>query len=254
VIVDEDYGGPFANLTTTAPAEFTVSATTHYVSLYGIDPNCAASGETVRYVTVPADSTVTVAFAVTCTAIAYIRAELDLSGADPFGDPRLGNGIALLCREGVSGCSSFNASRRSLVLQTGAGSRDMLLAAPQYCRTTPAGWTTVTAVPGDTVRVTFILACDPFVGSVTVQVRGAGVDPSMSFGVLYGYPGCWNDYDCDFAPVPGGATTTITTFTGALGVRLSSLPARCGLAGPDEVQIAVVGGTTTAVTFDVSCP
>jgi len=236
------YGAGFYDEAPPGQHDYLLPAGQYTVSLT-LPINCVASGGAERVVAVTKDSVTSVAFAVTCTAVAYIEVSATFSGDSPAGQPWV--------ECAAQRCTGSPLSQPPVVLQAIPGPVSVQLSLPANCQASGANPVAVTAVAGATVPVAFQVTCVPNYATLRISLHSTGV---ARFVVNFGYDGCEGYYYCDAAAIYPGTTVTETVPIGQVYVALFDIPSGCTLTSPNPLRFAVTGGSTVDVAFDVSCP
>jgi hypothetical protein len=217
----------------------------HTLALNGLAPNCAASGENPRNVTVHSGATASVDFAVTCGATSggiEVLASVTGSGSDPDGFTLLLDGS-----EHGSVVSGVAATLSALAPGTHTVGLSGLAANCQVSGDNPRG---VNVVAGQTAQVPFAVSCTtpgPSTGALEIITTTTGSDPDpdgYSLRLDTGTP----------QPISSNATLTLVNLTAAQhSVRLLGMAANCSLTGANPAQVSVPVGGTATVSFSVTC-
>jgi hypothetical protein len=230
-----------------------VSPGSHGVALSDLADNCATGGESTRSLTVAAGATEHVAFQVTCTATAALRVITRSEGtpADP-------DGYQLL----VPGRGKWPMGANESITMTGLrpGASDVELTdLVENCSVAGSQTRPVTLVAGDTIEVTFRVACSPSPGpsgggTIIVTVRTQAVNAAMPTGYTLTLDGG--------RPTHVLATQSVTLThvpAGRHWVKLTGAPSWCaagaggGFPGANPVSVSVAEGSVTTVAFGVLC-
>jgi hypothetical protein len=229
------------------PLQLRLPATAYQFVLRDVAPNCVVTSPNPSTVTVVADSTSELAFAVRCVQLGFVEVLVPVTGSDMQQD------FTVSCTVGDCGYTSGRAP----------GPLRLALAPGAYLFTLPSsslqpncqvsGPSTVAAQvsSGATARISFPVTCLPF-GEIRVTVNA--LDPSHVYRVQYP-AGCDNYYVwCNDLGVVPGFPASIRVAAGAYGLTLLDVPANCRVTSPNPASVAVTSGARTDLVFDVACP
>jgi Tol biopolymer transport system component len=234
--------GPAADLGVNSAFDLSdVPAGEHRLELAGVAPHCRLSGPNPRPVTVDGGSTVRVRFELVCsTPSGSIELTVTTTGESP--DP---DGYAV----------SLDGGNGQLVASTGmirfagviAGDHRVgLTGIAPNCNVIGRSPRTVT-VGSDVSRIAIEVSCGPPTGTVVVLSVTRGLRPDSD-----GYTvrlGAATDQ-----PIGPNARLTLAGIpVGDVSVRLSDLASNCTLAGENPRSVSVFNGSSSQVTFEVSC-
>jgi hypothetical protein len=222
------------------------------VFLNDVAVNCNVDGGSRRDVTPMPGDTVMVTFAVACRPAARVRISVAIDGYQP-------PGVGYAAIEGgdcyYAPCSQYplNGTTGEFIVEEGLHTLRLTGYSPYLCRPTSPESTTVTAVAGTTVDVTYRLSClPPAVARVSVAVSGSNQDTTFRVDDLYNcdyYTGA-----CAGRIVAPGAVADYELAWGAGAWFLADVAPNCRVlsANPIEVLFAPAG-TSTDVRFTVAC-
>jgi TolB protein len=220
-----------------------VTADDHTVLLGGLAANCAVSGENPRTISVRADETTRVSFAVTCNAT---TGSLTITSATsgPSPDP---DGYTISIDGENRGALGVNAAVTVSGLVPGSHLVGLSgLAANCQILGDNLQPVTITAGANTTVTFTIVCATPPGAGSlrITTATAGSSLDPD---GYTVSVDGA--------TPQSIGINATLTIEDLAVGTHalaLSGIAANCHLDGENPRTVEVLPGSTT-VTFGLNC-
>ncbi len=155
-------------------------AGSHTIGLTGLAANCQVSGENPRAVTVPAGGTVTVAFAIACTAPGPATGSLAITTITT-GPSQDADGY-LVAIDG-SGNRPIGASATVTVGNISAGQHSVQLRGlASNCSVTGTNPLGVAVQAGETARVSFSVTCVATVGSLRITIDGlpANIDAAVT--------------------------------------------------------------------------
>jgi len=218
-----------------------VDAGSHDVRLAGVASNCGVSGDNPQSVTVPANGTAQVTFAVVCTAsVGSIQVTTTTGGHDL--DP---DGYTLTLDGGLDQHIETNGS---VLLSVQAGEHQVgLTDVASNCAVSGNNPRTVAVSPGAVGLATFDIHCERLTGGLRVQTstQGAGFDPDGFTVHVDGGPP---------QPIAPVATLTFSDISsGDHQVLLDGLSALCNLEGTNPRTVSVPAGGTGSATFLATC-
>lgn len=219
----------------------------HTVQLEGMRTNCQVAGANPRSVTVVSNDTTMTEFSMVCTRrVGSLRVTTTTTGTDL--DP---DGYVTAVDGGPSQAVAVNGATTIAGVREGQRTVTLSGVAPN-CAVVGPGSATVNVQFGATADVAFSVQCVAS-GSLEVTVATTGVDPDP------------NGYDVGVDAPSAGFTRTVSiapngvvTFAGLrpaadYRVVLQGVAANCTVGGDAAPTVAVTAGSTTRVTFDVSC-
>ncbi|HET6836488.1 MAG TPA: hypothetical protein VFH24_00525 [Gemmatimonadales bacterium] len=224
-----------------------LSAGQHSLQLSGVAGNCTVSGSNPRRVSVPADGSVTAAFAVTCTSpppgtgAVQITATTTGASLDP-------DGYAVAVDNAGARPLPINGSIS--VGNLAAGTHTVGLNGLAANCTVADNPRTVTVTAGQTTPVAFAITCTA-TGPTTGQIR-----------ITANTTGSSRDPDGYSVSVDGGAAQSLDingarTFSGlsvgSHSVTLSGVATNCTAADGLQRTVAITAGQTAVVAFSISC-
>jgi hypothetical protein len=238
------YGG---DVSAGQPLQLRLPATTYSFTLADVAPNCVVTSPNPATVTVVADSTVELAYAVSCVALGFVEVSVPVSGGDVQED------FTVSCTVGDCGYTTMRApGPLRLALAPGA----YLFTLPSWslqpnCQVSGPSTLAVQVSSGATARISFPVSCLPF-GEIRVSVNAA--DPSHTYRVLY--PAGCDDYytPCATYAVRPGFPVSIRVPAGVYGLTLVDVPANCRVTSANPASVAVTSGAATELAFDIACP
>lgn len=206
--------------------------------------NCTISGSAERTVGVQEGSTSTVAYSVSCSAVPTGAIGVMTSTTGSPADPD-GYTVSLDAAAG----QSIGVNDNLLVPDLGLGDHEVELSGvADNCLVQGANPRIVSVSESQTTQTEFEIVCSATTGriDVTVMTTGAGLDAD-------GYT-----VDLDGGTVTRPVDTNGSVeFTGVEQgdhtVALVDVPANCTVTGDNPVELEVVAGETTAVSFAVEC-
>jgi hypothetical protein len=213
----------------------------HIVTLGGIAANCSVSGSNPRTVTVPANSTTSTTFSVTC---AGLTGNLQVSTSTAGQDQDTGYTVSV--DGGAPQAIGANASLTFPNLDD--GNHTVLLGGIAANCSVSNNPRTVNVPANGTGSTTFDVSCVQIVGSVQVSATTTGQDLDTQYTVtLSGGQGSMT--------LPANGSTTFTNVpVGGYTVTLSNLNANCSDDdGDNQEPVTVTANTTANVSFSVTC-
>jgi hypothetical protein len=218
-----------------------VAAGTHTARLDGVAANCSVAGPNSQTVTVPANGSATVTFAVTCTeaqpTTGTLRITTTTSGSDVDPDGYL---VEVNDREPVEMDAD---DELSLDLEPGTYTVT-LSGVAENCTVSEAEQTAEVAA-GTTEEVEFDITCSEPTGSIRVDLTTEGTPDEEGFAVTLdgGEPQTF--------PFDEGVTLEDVN-VGAHELVLE-VASNCTVAGSETQPVDVSAGETTVVSYDVDC-
>ena len=219
----------------------------HMVTLTGLSTNCQIAGADTAQVTVPLGVTVNVVFNMVCSArTGSVRVTTATTGFDLDPDGYFATVIG-------SGTQTVPTNGSVTIANVREGQRMVILTGVEpNCNITGADTATVTVPFGGTVDASFSLECIRLT-TLEVAVSTTGTDLDAN-----GYTVNVNAPSVGFTGSVIVAHTGIATFPRLVPapdyrVRLAGVAANCAVVGSDTRTVALSGGATTRVTFDVTC-
>lgn len=220
-----------------------VEAGAHAVQLGGLAEGCNVTGDNPRTVSVAAQSTAVVAFAITCVPpVGTLEVVTSTTGPGPVSYDLLMDGTSL-------GAIAATAARS--LENTPPGVHTIGLSGiPANCQLQGANPQSTTAAAGATVTVSFAITCTPppsQTGTLTVTTTTTGSDPDGD-GYAFSIDGQ--------AAQSIGANTTVTINelpTGSHTVTLSGLAANCASSTSNPRPVSVATGATVDLSFAITC-
>lgn len=222
-----------------------LAAGDHELELLGVSANCTVEGDNPRTVTVSAGGTSTM-FHIICAPTGAVEVMVSTTGVDIDPDGYLvtveGSQTQSIGVDGTVAFSDITAGDH-LVELTGL--------APN-CSVGDDNPRTLNVPAGNTAQTAFAVTCTATTGSISVSASTTGVDPDPD-GYLVEISGVGTSRTS-----PIGANTTVVVpdlAPGAYDLTLSGLASNCSWTpSVDAFKEATVSvGTTTPVTFDVTC-
>ena len=239
--------GPFRQLDSGRVTLAGVAPGIHAVRLEGVASNCQVAGGNPRSVTVASNDTTTVEFTMPCVArVGTLRATTATAGTDL--DP---DGYTVTVIGGpsvvvpVNGTTTVTNVREGLRLVTLGG-------LTSNCAITGPDTLSVDVQLGGTSDVTFAIECEA-VGALTVRVATTGVAPDPN-GYTLDVQASSVGFTRTLSIAPNG-TVTFPALRPAADYRISLQggAANCEVADAAVRTVAVTGGSTTTVAFDIAC-
>ncbi len=232
--------GPAANLTVT---ELTPGI--HTAQLGGVAPNCSASGDNPRTVSLTAGETTTIAFDITCSATTgTLTITTATSGPSP--DP---DGYTLSIDGRDRGALAVNGT----VTITGVGPGSYLIGlsgVSANCLIQGDNSRSVNVSAGADAGVVYTISCaapPPGAGSLRITTVTTGPDPDRN-GYTFAIDGGVSQ------PIGVSATATITNIAaGTHTVTLADMAGNCTVQQSSTRSITVAAGATAEVTFQIAC-
>jgi hypothetical protein len=229
------------------PLQLRLPAAAYTFTLADVAPNCVVTSPNPATVTVVADSTVQLAYAVSCVGPGFVEVSVPVSGSDVQLEFYVG------CTVGDCGYTPMRApGPLRLALAPGA----YLFTLPSWslqpnCQVSGPSTLAVQVSSGATARISFPVSCLPF-GEIRVTVNAP--DPSHVYSVQY--PSGCDDYYvlCNSLGVVPGFPASIRVPAGAYGLTLFNVPANCRVTSQNPASVTVASGAVTDLAFDVACP
>jgi hypothetical protein len=214
----------------------------HTVTLGGIAGNCSVSGSNPRTVTVPANSTTSTTFSVTCAAL---TGNLQVSTSTTGQDQDTGYTVSV-----DGGAPQAIGANSTLTFPNlDASNHTVLLGGiAANCSVSGNNPRTVTVPANSTGSTTFDVSCVQIVGSVQVSATTTGTELDTQYTVtLSGGQGSMT--------LPANGSTTFTNVpVGGYTVTLSNLNANCSDDdGDNQEPVTVTANATANVSFSVTC-
>jgi Tol biopolymer transport system component len=236
--------GPIGASTTRPLAE--VAAGAHSVGLSDLPANCQLQGENPREVTLSGGATVNVDFAITCTTPPAQTGTLAIgtstTGVNP--DP---DGYQVIIDRGAP--QSIAVTGSISVVNVAAGDHTVQLSGlASNCTVSSANPQNVSLAPGATVSVSFAVTCGASsTGSLSIVTATTGSNPDPD-----GYAFTVDDQPAQ--PIGSAATVEVASLpAGPHTVALSGVAPNCAVAGENPRSVEVQAGTSTTVSFAISC-
>jgi Tol biopolymer transport system component len=234
-------GGSPSNVGINGTVNFIAEAGSHAVALSGVPDGCSLSGDNPQTVSVSAEATTAVSFAVICKPpVGIIDVRVTTSGPGPSTFDVLLDGATQ---------GSIQPSGTLSIADVAAGGHTVGLSAlPANCQAQEANPQSVTVTAGASVPVVFSITCAaPPAGTGTLVVRTVttGDDPD---GYQVSVDGA--------APQPIASNATIglpNTPAGPHSVQLSGLDSACVVQGVNPRPITVPAAASATVRFSVTC-
>ena len=144
------------------------------------------------------------------------------------------------------------AANASMYVQLNPGSYTLALDhVPASCTVAPPHSVSVTVVAGQTVNVSFRVACVTApTGSIRISAPTTGAIPGSPYEAIV--EPCDLLHPCRGSVSPGGAGT-IVQVPGNYTVTLGNVPASCTVGEPRSVPATVTANQTVDVSFSVTC-
>jgi WD40 repeat protein len=219
----------------------------HTLRLEGLQPNCAVVGQNPMSVTVVSDQATLVQFNVACVAnVGTVRVTTVTTGGAPDA-----NGYTAM----VDGArrADVGASAAAAIAGVAVGQRVISLGdVASNCTIRAPHPVTVNVVFNQTIDVTFVIQC---VASgnleVTVTTTGVELDSDGYTVYVYGFIASFSENK----PVGPNGSVVFSGLPPAFDyhVTLLGLSSNCRISGAASQTVAVSEGSTTRVTYAVSC-
>lgn len=218
-----------------------LSVGSHGMALAGMPSTCTAD-QNPRTVTISANATVSVTFAVFCaTPTSYLRIDAVTTGVD-FPD---GYAISVDFQQATQPLGVNGA----VVIPLAVGPHVVTLSGVLGNCVSSGNNYNPTVVVGDTTRITFSVNC---VASgtlwVTAVTTGADLDPNGYSILVNG-----NRYSNDATVVSNGTWTVPRTSSGTFNISLGDVSENCAVLGSNPRSVTIPVHDTAQVTFHVSC-
>jgi hypothetical protein len=223
-----------------------VAAGDHEVELVGVSANCTVEGGNPRTVTVSAGGVTATMFDIICVPTGAVEVMASTTGVDIDPDGYLVTVDGSQSQSiGVDGSVTFSdvTAGEHLVELTGL--------APN-CSVGGDNPRTLTVPAGGTAQTAFAVTCTGTTGSISVSTSTTGVDPDPD-GYLVEISGVGPPRN---SPIGANATVVVPDLApGDYDLTLSGLASNCSWTpSVGAFKVATVSvGTTTPVTFDVTC-
>jgi hypothetical protein len=216
----------------------------HTLELGGIAHNCTAAGDNPRTVTVVADETVTVDFAVSCVATGF---QISAPSSGPDLDP---DGYRVTVDGGQE--TTLPTNGRVFITRLDPGTHTIALShVADHCTLEGENPRAITIADGETAQVAFTVTCVATKGAVAVTAATSGLDaPSVGYRVRV-----------DDRPERGlalnGTVVILGLSAGDHSVTIGGVPTNCAIVGdnPRTVTVSVGGATrdTARTTAELTC-
>jgi probable HAF family extracellular repeat protein len=217
----------------------------HTVLLGGVAANCTIEGDNPRTVNVTAGQTVTIVFAVSCsTTTGSLRITSTTSGPSPDAD-----GYTVTIDGTERGSLGVNSEVTHDQLLPGTHLVG-LSAIAGNCRVDGENPRSISVTAGETPTVRFVVVCvfppsNSGTLRITITTTGPSPDPD---GYAFSVDGGGTQ------PIATNAVTTVSSLAvGAHLVELLNVAANCAVQGTNPRALAIAVGTTTDVSFAISC-
>ena len=251
---DQDADGYFVQLDGGPAQSIGVAATlttenvapgSHAVQLLGLAENCTTSGDNPQTVSVSSEETVTVDFAVACTAT---TGTLTITAATSGPSPDV-DGYTLFIDGADRGPLAPNATATINALAPGTHLVGLSGLAGN-CQVQGDNVRQVTITAGAQAAVTYTIACvAPPAGAGTLRLTATTTGPD---GDGDGYT-----FKVDGGaaqPIGMNAQTTLTNLAaGSHTVELGGIAANCAIGGTNPRAVTITSGATTDVNFTLTC-
>lgn len=230
-----------------SPLQLRLPASAYRFRLFDVAPNCTVTSTIPADVTIVADSTSELTFAVRCLQLGFVEVLVPVTGSDvqdefivecfagdcPYGGLRAPGPLRLALAPGA-----YQISLPSRNLQAN-------------CSVLGADVIAVQVTSGATAQISFPVTCLPF-GEIRVTVNA----PTPGHVYRVHYPeGCDNYYVlCNSLGVVSGSVASIRVPAGAYGLSLLDLPTNCRVTSANPANVTVTSGTATDLVFDIACP
>jgi len=214
----------------------------HTVELSGVMANCSVGGTNPRTVHMVADSTVSTAFDVNCTATTSV---LEV-GASTSGDNQDPDGYTAT----VDGSTSKDLDPSGTATFSGLSEGDHsveLSGIKSNCSVDGQNPRTVTVEAGNTASTSFSVSCTATTGSLEVSASTSG-DDQDSDGYTVTVDGSSSK---DIGP--NGSATFSGLSEGDHDVELTGLKSNCSVDGSNPKTVSVTAGNTASTSFSVTC-
>lgn len=240
VAVDDAAGQPIGLSATATVAN--VEAGSHNVRLAGVAANCTVQESNPRPVTVQADATAEIAFAVACNATTGgIQLSVTTAGTPPDPDGYLatldGGPVQSL---GVSGSGTFSGVAPGSHTVTLTGVAGNCLVADGVSRS-------VNVAAGANAELAFAVNCTDATGSIRVTVATTGASPDAD-----GYAVSLNGGAGPSLPT-SGEVVIADLAPGQHSLALTGVASNCDVEGDNPRVADVTAGATADATFAVVC-
>ncbi len=223
-----------------------LAAGSHLVGLSGMSANCLVQGDNARSVNITAGQNASIVYTITCAeppaGAGSLRITTTTSGENPDA-----NGYTFALDAGVSQPVGVNGT--TTLTNVAAGGHVVTLAdVAGNCSVQGTNPRSVTVSSGATADLSFAITCTATSGSIRVSVAtsGSGSDADGYVAKLdNGEPGL---------PLPANGSVSFTSVAvGSHTVELSGLSANCTVTGSASQTTTVAAGTTSELSFSVTC-
>jgi len=214
----------------------------HDVSISDVAGNCQVLGSSTRSVSVAADQTATVTFAVSC---AQNVGSIAIS-VSTFGDEQDPDGYEVAVDGGAPTAIAINGSTTAVGLAPGDHSVALEDVADN-CLVGGGNPRTVTVVAGQTASVAFSVTCGSTTGSIrlTTSTSGEDLDEDGYSISIDGFP---------LGPIGlNGSQTVSNLAAGDHTLVLAGLAFNCSVSGDNPRTVTVTSGQEATVSLAVTC-
>jgi hypothetical protein len=214
----------------------------HVVGLTGVAANCQVDGDNLRVVTIVAQATATLTFAVTCVQPPPIVGVLRIT-TTTTGPAQDGNGYQFAVDGAEPQVIGVNATTD--LANTAVGLHSVVLSNVAGNCTVDDASKSATVLSGVTVTVAFNITCGATTGSIRVVTNTSGVNPDdgYQFVIDGGSPQTiLANADQTVADVPAGSHTVV----------LSGVASNCSVDDASK-SATVTSGATATVAFNITC-
>jgi hypothetical protein len=214
----------------------------HVVGLTGVAANCQVDGDNLRVVTIVAQATATLTFAVTCVQPPPIVGVLRIT-TTTTGPAQDGNGYQFAVDGAEPQVIGVNATTD--LANTAVGLHAVVLSNIANNCTVDDASKTATVLAGATATVTFNITCGATTGSIRVATTTTGENPddAYQFEIDGGSPhSVAANGDQTVGDVPAGSHTVV----------LSGVASNCTVDDASK-STTVSSGATVTVAFNITC-
>jgi hypothetical protein len=214
----------------------------HEVAISDVAGNCQVLGEVTRSVSVTADQTATVTYAVSCAQdVGSVAISVSTVGEDQDAD-----GYEIVVDGGAPAAIGINGSMTAGGLTPGDHTVALEDVASN-CSVAAGNPRTVTVVAGQTASAAFAVTCSSLSGSIRVGAVTSGEDlDSDGYEVVI-------DGGVPSSIGINGSMTAGGLAPGDYSVELRGKAFNCDVSGNNPRTVTVTAGAETPVTFDATC-
>jgi preprotein translocase subunit YajC len=215
----------------------------HVVGLTGVAANCQVDGDNLRVVTIVAQGTATVTFAVTCVQPPPVVGVLRITTTTTPGPGQDADGYQFAVDGAEPQVIGVNATTD--LANTAVGLHSVVLSNVASNCTVDDATKSAMVLAGVTVTVTFNITCGATTGSIRVATTTTGDNldtDGYQFAIDGGSPQ---------SVAANGDQTVAGVAAGSHTVVLSGIAGNC--SGDESKNVTVAAGATSDVNFSINC-